>query len=281
MHIIDEYLKSYSTVLKNQKVKKIYVDGFAGSGKTELKNTSSAQKGDQKSFLNNTVTSETLIIDGSALLSLKYNFDEYYFLELDEDRISMLKQTIAKEYPHKMSKVHFITGDTNENLLKVIDKITVYHRCLMFLDPYALELKWATLERIAECGVVDLWYLFPLSLIRLIEKKRDITDANKEKVSSILGTDAWIDELYSESVQINMFGDSNYDRVGYDEILEYIKKRFATIFPYVSPHAKILKNEAKNSPMFMLSFMMTNTSQPAQRLASKLVKSIIASTEKV
>ena len=37
LHIIDEYLKSYSIVLKNLKVKKIYVDGFERSGKTELK----------------------------------------------------------------------------------------------------------------------------------------------------------------------------------------------------------------------------------------------------
>ena len=43
LHIIEEYLKTYATVLKNQKVKKIYVDGFAGSGKTELKSNSHTQ----------------------------------------------------------------------------------------------------------------------------------------------------------------------------------------------------------------------------------------------
>ena len=40
LHIIEEYAKTYLTALKNQKVKKIYVDGFAGSGKTELKSSS-------------------------------------------------------------------------------------------------------------------------------------------------------------------------------------------------------------------------------------------------
>ena len=71
------------------------------------------------------------------------------------------------------------------------------------------------------------------------------------------------------------------NRISYDKILEYIKSRFATIFSYVSPDAKVLKNEAKNSPMFMLCFMMTNTSPAAQNLAAKLVKAIIKSTEKV
>ena len=151
----------------------------------------------------------------------------------------------------------------------------------MFLDPYALELNWTTLEAISRCAVVDLWYLFPLSMIRLIEKQRNINDVNKRKVSSILGTDEWLDELFVISDQIDLFGEINYERVDYDGVLNYIKGRFETIFPYVSPDSKILKNKARNSPMFMLCFMMTNDSPAAQNLASRLVKAIIKSTEKV
>ena len=270
LHIIEEYLKTYTTALKYQKVKKIYVDGFAGSGKTELK---SGSKDDEQG---------SITVDGSALLSLKYNFDEYYFLELDENRIALLKENVKATYPEKVGKVHFITGDCNKELSDVLSMITVYHRCLMFLDPYALELKWETLEKISKCGVVDLWYLFPLSVIRLMAKDKDIPDGNKEKVTSILGTDEWLSKLFVESQQMNLFDDSpQYERVDYDQVLEYIKSRFGTIFPYVSPNSKILKNEAKNSPMFMLCFMMTNTSKNAQNLASTLVKGIISSTEKL
>lgn len=269
LHIIEEYAKTYLTALKNQKVKKIYVDGFAGSGKTELK--SSSKDGEQQSKT----------VDGSALLSLKYDFDEYYFLEVDEGRIATLKENVETSYPDKVGKVHFITGDCNKKLSEVLKNITKYHRCLMFLDPYALELKWETLEKISKCGVVDLWYLFPLSVIRLMAKDKDITDGNKEKVTSILGTDEWLDELFFESQQLDLFGDTHYERVEYNKVLEYIKKRFATIFPFVSPNSKILKNESKNAPMFMLCFMMTNTSPPAQGLASKIVKGVIESAEKL
>lgn len=269
LHIIEEYLKTYTTALKNQKVKKIYIDGFAGSGKTELK---SGAKDDEH---------EAITVDGSALLSLKYDFDEYYFLEVDEGRIALLKENVKVNYPNKVSKVHFITGDCNKELSAVLSKITVYHRCVMFLDPYALELKWDTLEKISKCGVVDLWYLFPLSVIRLMAKDKDITDTNKEKVTSILGTDEWLNELFVESQQMTFFGDTHYERVEYDQVLEYIKSRFASIFPFVSPNSKVLKNEAKNSPMFMLCFMMTNTSGKAQHLASTLVKGIINSAERL
>lgn len=279
LHIIDEYLKSYSIVLQNLKVKKIYIDGFAGSGKTELKNKDLDDNGFLPQIIDE--SSRPSVVEGSALLSLKYNFDEYYFLELDTTRIADLKQNIIENHPEKISKVHFINGDSNKTLLEVISNITKYDRCLMFLDPYALELKWETLEAISKCGVVDLWYLFPLSLIRLIEKERDISEANKQKVSSILGTDEWIDKLFTESSQLNFFGDMHYNRVDYNQILNYIMERFSSIFAYVSPDSKVLKNEAKNSPMFMLCFMMTNDSDKAQKLAAKLVKSIIKSTEKL
>lgn len=267
LYVIEEYLKTYVTVLKKQNVKKIYVDGFAGSGKTELKTV--------------TKNIEQTTIDGSALLSLKYDFDEYYFLELDADRIAMLEENVKSNYSEKFSKVHFITGDCNKKLNDVLSNITVYDRCLMFLDPYALEFNWETLEKISQCGVVDLWYLFPLSVIRLMSKDKEITDRNKDKVTSILGTDKWLNELFVESQQISIFGETQYKRIEYEKVLEYIKKRFATIFPFVSPNSKILKNEAKNSPMFMLCFMMTNTSPKAQTLASKLVKGIINSAEKL
>lgn len=282
LYIIDHYLGAYSIALKNQKVKRIYVDGFAGSGKTELKSKCESENYTPISLWGEEEQShEETVIDGSALLSLKYDFDEYYFLELDESRISILRANIEREYPKKLKKVHFVNGDTNRTLLDVVSKITKYDRCLMFLDPYALELKWETLEAIAGCGVVDLWYLFPLSMVRLLDKGREISEANRQKVSSILGTDEWYDKLFVKSSQISLFGDEAFTRVSYEDILKYIKDRFSSIFPFVSPDSKVLRNEVRKSPMFMLCFMMTNTSPKAQSLAAKLVKDIIKKTEKL
>lgn len=286
LNIIEKYIKAYLIALKNQKVKKIYVDGFAGSGITELKTKEEAAAGILGDLLgeDNSFDEVPNVIDGSAMLSLKYDFDEYYFLELDKERIQTLKNNIKERYPDKYPKVHFISGDSNSTLLAVVKKINVYSRCLMFLDPYALELKWETLEAISKCGVIDLWYLFPLSLIRLMEKTKDIPKANQDKITSILGTNTWIDELYEKSEgQIDMFGDvrESYSRVSYDAVLKYIMDRFKTIFPYVCPNSKMLYNEAKHAPMFMLCFMMTNKSVKAWGLAGKLAKEIISSTEKI
>lgn len=281
LFIIDEYLKAYSLILKKQKVKRIYVDGFAGSGKTELK-TSATENYEQETFLPDINFGDSETIEGSALLSLKYDFDEYYFLEIDTERIETLKRNISLEYPEKYQKVHFLNGDSNNALKDVINGITCYDRCLMFLDPYSLELKWSTLELISKCGVVDLWYLFPInSLSRLLPKNGKIIEKNKTIINDILGTTGWANTLYNESLQINIFGDVEYDRVSWEEFVGFVKSRFAEIFTYVSPDTKMLKNFAKKSPMFLLCFMMTNNSEKAKAAASRVVKSIISKTEKL
>ena len=286
LNIIEKYINAYLTALKNQRVKKIYVDGFAGSGITKLKTKEEFTAGIHVNLLGeeSSFDEAPTMIDGSAMLSLKYDFDEYYFLELNKERIQTLKNNIKERYPDKYDKVHFISGDSNSTLLDVVRKINVYSRCLMFLDPYALELRWETLEAISKCGVIDLWYLFPLSLIRLMEKNKDIPKANQDKVTSILGTNTWMDELYKKlDEQIDMFGgvQQSYCRVSYDSVLKYIMNRFKTIFPYVCPYSKMLYNEAKHAPMFMLCFMMTNKSVKACGLAGRLAKEIISSTEKI
>ena len=281
LHIIDEYLKTYAMVLKNQKVKKIYIDGFAGSGKTELKVDKKANAPLLTDFLEEKQDEvESSTIDGSALLSLKYDFDEYYFLELDEKRIKALKENISIKFPNKTNKVHFINGDSNVRLKEIVKGISVYSRCLMFLDPYAMELDWSALEQISQCGVVDLWYLFPINaLCRILPKDGSILDSNKETITKILGTTEWESALYRESQQLNLFGDIHKERVNFDRLVQFVKMRFATLFPYVSPESKILKNVKRNSPMFLLCFMMTNTSPKAVGAASRIVKSVIESTE--
>ena len=143
--IIEDYLQFYVNALSKQKVQLIYIDAFAGSGKTELQ------------------SGET--IDGSALISLKYNFDKYYFIELDEERSRCLNEEINTRFHEKKDKVKVITGDSNSELKKLFRSLTVYQRGVMFLDPYAMELEWDVLETAKQTNILDIWYLFPLNAL--------------------------------------------------------------------------------------------------------------------
>lgn len=281
--IIEEYLKCYAYALKNTKVNRIYIDAFAGSGVTELDNDVNHSDSLFDMFPDlqcEKVESETMI-EGSALLSLKYDFDEYYFLELDEERLNKLKENIEAKYPDKLTKIHFIKGDSNKTLVEVLEKITPYDRCLMFLDPYALELNWETLEKISRGVGNDVWYLFPLhALTRVLPKDRTKLNKNEKLVSKMLGTEDWEDTLYEESDQTNMFGVVETNRVSFEELKPFLIDRFKSIFKFVSKDTTLLLN-SKNSPLFLLCFMMTNDSEKAQNLAQKFVSGIKKGMEKL
>ncbi len=259
--IIEDYLQFYINALSKQKVQLIYIDAFAGSGKTEL---SSGEK-----------------IDGSAIISLKYNFDKYYFIELDENRSQNLIKEINSRFPEKKEKVTIITGDANDELKKLLKGLTVYQRGVMFLDPYAMELEWEALEFAKQTSILDIWYLFPLNaLTRNLYRKLNMPDATKTKVTKILGTDEWEKELYQKSPQISFFDDEPLERVNFEKLVDFVRRRLNNNFPYVSPKSRMLKNSNK-SPLFILFFIMTNHSKAAIGLGSKVVTDIFNKLDKM
>lgn len=252
--IIDDYLSFYVTALSKQRVKLVYIDAFAGSGKTVLPDHSE--------------------IDGSAILSLNYDFDEYYFLEIDKERKEELELIVQNRFPQKINKVHIINDNCNNRLGEVLSKLTVYQRGVMFLDPYALELDWSILDAASKTGILDIWYLFPVNaLTRNLPKDKQYTAATSAKIDRILGTHDWEETLYQENPQLTLFGTTNYDRVDFDGLVGYITNRLTSIFAYVSPKSRVLKN-SKNSPLFILYFIMTNNSPRAIGLGSKVVNQI-------
>lgn len=260
--IIEDYLQFYVKALSKQRVSLVYIDAFAGSGKTELQN------------------GETL--DGSAIISLKYNFNEYYFIELNKERSQSLQDEINSRFPEKKSKVKIITGDSNAELKNILSGLTVYQRGVMFLDPYAMELDWDVLETARSTKILDIWYLFPLSaLTRNLFKELRMQKATKDKVTKILGTDDWEKELYHQSLQRSLFDDEEpQERVNFPQLVEFIKSRLKDNFPYVSPKSMMLKN-SRNSPMFILFFIMTNKSGKAIGLGNKVVTEIFNKLDKM
>jgi len=257
--IIQKYLSFYVNALKNTKCKKIYIDAFAGSGKTLLK--------DGKE------------VDGSAIISLSLDFDHYYFIELDTERLNNLSNLIDERYPEKKSKVTIINGDCNDKLVTLLQSLTKYQRGVMFLDPYAMELDWSILEEANKTGVLDIWYLFPINAVsRQMPITGKVTDKMIEKLNLIFGTDKWLENLYYEDPQISIFEDKKMKRHNFEKLVEFVLLQLNNLFAYVSPKSKLLKN-SNNAPMFLLCFAMTNNSPKAIGLGSKVVNDIFKSLE--
>ena len=147
LSILSAYLDFYVTALKNQPFKKIYIDAFAGTGKIKIGNEEKYE-----------------IIDGSAKLALsaKEEFDEYIFIEKKKSFVKELENLVNTEFPERAKKVRIIPKDCNDVIKDICAKVNwKTTRAVLFLDPYAADLHWETLEAIAATQAIDVWYLFP------------------------------------------------------------------------------------------------------------------------
>ncbi len=265
LDILSKYLDFYTTALKNQNFRKIYVDGFAGEGEITLRN---GQK-----------------IEGSASIALNIGlpFDRYYFIELNTKKAKKLE---LLKYSRKDRNITIINSDANIALQSlVLNTDWRYSRGVFFVDPFATQTEWKTLKVISDTGSIDLWFLFPFYAVnRLFAKDKEQIVLWKDRLNNCFGGNDWEDVIYKkkEAVQLSIFEgeqfESDFEKVGTDSIIKYVTNKLKTIFPYVAPNPRIFKNE-KNSIMFILFFMTSSKNPKAQVLASKCAEHILKTKE--
>lgn len=259
LDILEKYLNFYVNALKKQRFKLCYIDAFAGSGDVDVKGIGA--------------------ISGSAVRAIEYPFDKYIFIEDNKDYSRKLEENIVQRSDKRSFEIK--VGDCNE-LLKTIDSVTWYEnywRGVIFLDPYAMNLKWTSLEAIAKTKAFDIWYLFPLSALnRVFQRDGKIPEKNKQKINGLLGTPDWEKEIYYESPQLTLFGEQDIERVSIDNIQEYVISRLKSVFPGVSNNALVLRNPHNNSPLFLLCFAVSNPSSKAIEISLKAANHILTHT---
>lgn len=268
LNFFTSYLDAYLIALQNQKFKKIYIDAFAGTGEIETSDGEAYLAGSAK-----------------RALSAERRFDHYYFIESDESKASELEHMIDIEFPHLKRFTTVYRGDANEKLSKIINDIDWrFSRGLLFLDPYATQVDWATLERVAGTKSIDVWYLFPFSALNRMLPKNGKYGSWENTIDRLLGDNSWRTEFYKKDPQLSLFdlgvidGGEEEDRLVKDASPEHIKEflisRLKTIFSCVSNNPRIFKN-SKNSPMFLFCFAISNESVAAQRLALRIADHIL------
>lgn len=268
LNIFTSYLDAYLIALQHQKFKKIYIDAFAGTGEIETSDGEAYLAGSAK-----------------RALSAERRFDHYYFIESDESKASELEHMIDTEFPHLKRFTTVYRGDANEKLGKIINDIDWrFSRGLLFLDPYATQVDWATLECVAVTKSIDVWYLFPFSALNRMLPKNGKYGSWENTIDRLLGDNSWRTEFYKKDPQVSLFdlglidGGEDEDRVIKDASLEHIKEyiisRLETTFPCVSNNPRIFKN-SKESTMFLFCFAISNESVAAQRLALRIANHIL------
>jgi three-Cys-motif partner protein len=182
---------------------------------------------------------QSVNVPGSARLAIEVtpSFDRFVLIENDPGRHATLDQLRA-EFPARAIECHH--GDAND-IVKNLWSATPWRgsvkgvRGVIFLDPYGMEVEWATVEAIADTKALDLWYFFPLmGLYRQAANVAVAIDANKRaRLKRVLGTDDWERAWYGTPHGPTDLLDDPQTAVrtaDINAIERYVKARLASVF---------------------------------------------------
>lgn len=272
LNAFENYVKSYLTILnKNPWWGKICFDGFAGDGDgKEIKS--------EIPLFNSITKEEQFVYRGAAerLVSLEdpYNFDYYYFIELNQKRLSRLETKLSKINNDNQRKLIFRTTDCNKELLKLADVLSKQkHVALILLDPFGMHIDWKSIEKFKGTRS-DIWILLPTAVIvnRLLDKKGKLQ--NIKKLESFFGIpeDQIRKEFYVETGQANFFTDKTEIKKVIDPIEKisslYIK-RLKGIWKHVTDPALRLDNSS-GAPLF--HFIFASNNKTAHKIANYIIQ---------
>ena len=268
LDILESYLDAYSTALKGQQFKLMYIDAFAGTGLIELPGRD--DDAEVQDF-----------VSGSAERAIKIAdkpFDKLIFVEKNQKRYKDLQ---SLRVSHSDRNIEVKNSEAN-SFLRNLDEDWRKWRGVLFLDPFATEVEWSTIETIAGFNALDTWILFPTSAVaRMLPRhqeghRENIEPKWAERLTRVFGDDTWRG-LYQESPQRELFGSAGVERdPGVNGLLCIYKKNLKCLFgDRFLQKSRTLKN-SRNSPLFEFLFCVGHPSgiKLATRIANHILERI-------
>jgi three-Cys-motif partner protein len=229
------YITVFETSMRQRWAIRNYVDLQAGPGKNKIRNTG-----------------EVLL--GSPLLALtaSHPFTGYFFVDLASENTQALTQRCSASSLYPYVDIH--TGDCNV----LVDQIVTELRHdedrslnLAFLDPEGLELKWATVAKLASIRRMDLIINYPEGGLNRF-MGRAVGATGQTTVDEFFGNRGWR-VAYQESQaqgepnlhwRLIEFYKSRLQALGYQEILRGDEVG----------DEPLMRNVEKNAPLYRLLF---------------------------
>lgn len=274
------YLQAYSIALKDYGFERIYIDAFAGTGSRTETRAALPLFGPEMA------EPEEVDTPGSARLALSIEppFQAYAFIEKDRGRFAEL-QKLKELHPDR--HIALKHGDANQYVRQLCERIPWNRRQggisgmrgVVFLDPYGMEVEWATVEAIAATHALDCWYFFPLSgLYRNAPHDPAKRETKKdERLDRVLGATDWRHRWYQHSFERADMFESETEairRADVDRIEAYVKERLQTVFKGAVLDPYRLRHN-NNAPMASLFFAVSNPSPAAVELATRIAGHIL------
>lgn len=271
---VENYLRAFSNVLKNQPYKRIYIDAFAGSGEMTYKSGEALPLFDEGE--------QHTKVQGSAkrALAVAPPFDQLTFIDNKKKNIEALEKLTATQPSGRCSIIRNDANAAVRSLCQTTDWATT--RGVIFLDPFGNAVEWPTLSALAKTKL-DVWYLFPLcGMYRNAPIDMDqLTADKKASITRTVGTAVWEERFYvpppgTHATLFDLPTTKSKRSINVDGIEAFVKERLLTEFPVVLNPKRILGHGKK--PMFSLFFAMSNASDKARARATTIANYILKGT---
>lgn len=252
LDVLAEYLRAYTTALKNQPFELIYIDAFAGAGRALVEE----QKEDSL-FNDADLESDASYRHGSPLQAIQTDppFHRFVFIDRNEESMAALREQCEQTEAARSGRISYITGDANEELRKIAKGNWRGKRAVAFLDPYALHVTWETIKAIADTKAIDMWLLFPaMAVNRMLPRSGIVPDEWAKKLIETFGDDEWR-RVFFQTGQADLLGFEPISKTPepFQRLSEYVTSRLRSVFAGVVDEPLLLRNSG-NSPLFLLCF---------------------------
>jgi three-Cys-motif partner protein len=277
---VRKYLSAYTTIFrKNSRAAyftTVYVDAFAGTGERADSGGRMAKSLDI--FEPDEYADADALQKGSARIALEVDppFDRFLFIERSPKRFKELEK-LRSEFADRSAAIQIELGDANDAIQKWCWECDWQrHRAVVFLDPYGMQVDWATIEAVAATKAIDLWILFPLGVAvnRLLTKREPPQPQWADALTRFFGNDEWKKEFYPKKKEKTLFGDEEMERkdTDFDRIGEFFLKRLKTVFAQIASNPLVMRN-SKGVPLYLLCFAAGNPN--GAPTAVKIAKDIL------
>lgn len=260
LNMLERYLDAYTTALKNRPFRLMYIDAFAGSGLISIRDRDEEAKH---------------FIEGSALRAAKVDdrrFDELLLVEKDSAQYAELQNRVSA---FEDERIQTYNRDAND-FLQELDRNWNRHRGVLFLDPFATEVAWTTIEKVASFNALDTWILFPvMAVCRMLERHHMPCERHASVLTHVYGDDTWM-HLYRLSEQQDLWKAATNERdKGTEGFIRIYKDRLHKLYgERFMEHSASLCN-SKNGKLFEFIFCVGSPDKKAIRLAKKIARHII------
>ncbi|MFN4261780.1 MAG: three-Cys-motif partner protein TcmP [Gemmataceae bacterium] len=278
---VRKYLCAYTNIFKKNPraayFTTVYVDAFAGTGE-RVESAGRCPKAAAVLDEEDLADADALQ-KGSARIALEVDppFDRFLFIERSAKRVKELEK-LRSEFPDRAAVIQIEQGDANDVLQQWCrDSDWQRHRSVVFLDPYGMQVDWATIEAIAATAAIDLWILFPLGMAvnRLLTKNEPPPPLWADALTRFFGNEEWKQEFYPKRKELTLFGEEETERkeANFERIGQFFLKRLKTVFAQVATNPLIMNN-SKGVPIFLLCFAAGNPkgAPTAVKIAKDILK---------